>query len=161
MGKRKRRAKRSRQAGARPVPDRQSSPAKKRKLLISGALTALAITGIAIFILFDGGWGGTSSVNVEVPDLSALGQRGARAFEAKCAQCHGTNAEGSSDGPPLVHRIYEPSHHGDAAIRRAARFGVRPHHWDFGLMPRVEVSDSELSALIAYIRELQRANGIR
>ncbi len=161
MGKRKRRAKVSPRAEAQVVRARQRSPAKKRKLAISGALAALAIAATAVFILFGGGSGGSSRLAVEVPELTALAQRGARGFETKCAQCHGTNAAGSSNGPPLIHRIYEPSHHGDAAIRRAARFGVRPHHWNFGAMPRVDVSDRELGAIIAYIRELQRANGIR
>lgn len=143
------------------MPERQRSSVRRRKFAISGVVAALAVTAIAVFILFGGGSGGFSRVAVEVPELTALAQRGARGFETKCAQCHGTNAAGSSNGPPLVHRIYEPSHHGDAAIRRAARFGVRPHHWKFGAMPRVDVSDRELSAIIAYIRELQRANGIR
>ena len=64
--------------------------------------------------------------------------------------------------PPLVHRIYEPSHHGDMAFVLAARNGVRAHHWPFGDMPPVgqPLTDGELAAIIAYVRELQRANGI-
>ena len=44
----------------------------------------------------------------------------------------------------------------------AARNGVRAHHWPFGNMPPVEqpLTDGELAAIIAYVRELQRANGI-
>ena len=83
-------------------------------------------------------------------------------FEAKCAACHGLNAAGQ-DGvaPPLVHIIYEPSHHGDEAFQRAAAMGVRGHHWPFGDMPAVEgVTRGDVTMIIAYIRELQRANGI-
>lgn len=102
-------------------------------------------------------------VNVTVPEtLSANAEIGKVAFEAKCAVCHGENAAGQ-DGvaPPLVHKIYEPSHHGDAAFLVAAKNGVRAHHWRFGNMPPVEgVTDSDVKMIVAYVRELQRANGI-
>jgi len=94
--------------------------------------------------------------------LSQNAQIGQLGFEAKCAACHGLNAAGQ-DGvaPPLVHIIYEPSHHGDEAFQRAAAMGVRGHHWPFGDMPAVEgVTRGDVTMIIAYIRELQRANGI-
>lgn len=103
-------------------------------------------------------------VDVKVPaELSAEAGQGEIYFNATCASCHGANAAGQDGvGPPLVHRIYEPSHHGDMAFVLAARNGVRAHHWKFGNMPPVEqrLTDAELSAIIAYVRELQRANGI-
>ena len=82
--------------------------------------------------------------------------------EAKCAACHGANAAGQ-DGvaPPLVHKIYESGHHGDAAFMLAARNGVRAHHWKFGNMPPVEgITDGEVKMIVEYVRELQQANGI-
>ena len=94
--------------------------------------------------------------------LSQNAQSGKRGFEAKCAACHGVNAAGQ-DGvaPPLVHKVYEPSHHGDESIQRAASLGVRAHHWPFGNMPAVEgLTRGDIKMIIAYIRELQRANGI-
>lgn len=106
---------------------------------------------------------GAAMAQVVVPEtLSDSAKIGKVAFEAKCAVCHGTNAAGQ-DGvaPPLVHKIYEPSHHGDAAFLLAAKNGVRAHHWRFGNMPRVEgVTDADVKMIIAYVRELQRANGI-
>ena len=107
---------------------------------------------------------GAPMAEVVVPaELSAQAGQGETYYNAVCASCHGPNAAGQ-DGiaPPLVHRIYEPSHHGDAAFFLAARNGVRAHHWKFGNMPPVEkpLTDSELGAIIAYVRELQRANGI-
>ena len=75
--------------------------------------------------------------------------------------CHGVNAAGSDKGPPLVHKIYEPSHHGDAAFMSAVRVGVRPHHWNFGAMPpQPHVKDQDVERIVAYVRTLQRANGI-
>ena len=87
---------------------------------------------------------------------------GARLYAEHCAACHGDNAAGRDGaGPPLVHKIYEPNHHSDAAFFLAARQGVRSHHWPFGNMPPVAgVSDDEVALIVAYVRELQRANGV-
>ena len=107
---------------------------------------------------------GAPMAQVVVPTgFSSQARQGETYFNAVCSACHGANAAGQ-DGiaPPLVHRIYEPSHHGDAAFVQAARNGVQAHHWRFGDMPPIEqrLADGELAAIIAYVRELQRANGI-
>ena len=106
---------------------------------------------------------GGAIVDVALPDtLTQNSQVGKRAFEASCASCHGTNAAGR-DGvaPPLVHKIYEPSHHADESFQRAVALGVRAHHWPFGDMPAVEgLTRGEVTLITTYIRELQRANGI-
>ena len=110
------------------------------------------------------GVAGAAMPNVRLPTtLSAEAATGKIYFDAVCASCHGANAAGQ-DGvaPPLVHQIYEPSHHGDEAFVVAARTGVRAHHWAFGNMPPLEqpLTDGELGAIIRYVRELQRENGI-
>jgi hypothetical protein len=39
--------------------------------------------------------------------------------------------------------------------------GVQSHHWRFGNMPSIEdLTRGDVKMIIAYIRELQRANGI-
>jgi mono/diheme cytochrome c family protein len=97
-----------------------------------------------------------------VPELSASARRGAGVFDANCAACHGKNAAGTQQGPPLIHKIYEPNHHSDMSFQRAVKLGVRAHHWPFGNMPPVAgVAEAEVSQIIAYVRELQRANGIQ
>jgi len=161
MGTRKRRKHKSHRDRGRITPKGRRSSAKKKPVLVVAALGALAVVGIVLLVLSNRGSSGVSPVEVELPELSASARPGHRAFEANCARCHGTLASGTGKGPPLVHRIYEPSHHGDAAIRRAVRLGVQPHHWRFGSMPKIDISDRKLTATIAYIRELQRANGIR
>ena len=98
--------------------------------------------------------------NVKVPALSEAGARGQQSFNANCSTCHGLNAAGSQVGPPLIHRLYKPSHHPDAAIRRAVRNGARSHHWGFGDMPKQNVNDRDLEDIIVYVREMQRASGI-
>lgn len=105
---------------------------------------------------------GAPLVQVTVPDLSAEASAGEALFNANCATCHGTNAAGQEGvAPPLVHVIYEPNHHGDAAFHMAAQRGVRAHHWPFGDMPPVDGIDGEdIDKIVAYVRLLQRANGI-
>ena len=105
---------------------------------------------------------GRAIVEVTVPELEGKAVLGQMAFVAKCASCHGVNAVGQVGvAPPLVHKIYEPSHHGDMAFVMAARNGVRAHHWKFGNMPPVEgITDAEVGTIVAYVRALQRANGI-
>ena len=106
---------------------------------------------------------GEPIVQLTVPEeLSANAQIGKRVFDTACAACHGANAAGQNGiAPPLVHKIYEPSHHGDAAFVLAAKNGVRSHHWRFGNMPPVEgLTDADVKMVVAYVRELQRANGI-
>ena len=102
-------------------------------------------------------------VQVQLPDeLSQQAALGKNIFEAKCSECHGENAAGQNGvAPPLVHKIYEPSHHSDMAFVLAAQNGVRAHHWNFGNMPKIEgLTQGDVKMVAAYVRELQRANGI-
>lgn len=102
-------------------------------------------------------------VDVSLPQkMSEKSQAGKVLFEASCATCHGLNAAGvDGRGPPLVHKIYEPSHHGDESFQRAVAVGVRGHHWRFGDMPPVrDLNREDVDQIIEYVRELQRANGI-
>lgn len=107
--------------------------------------------------------GSTAIVTVKVPEtLSANAEIGKTVYEAKCAACHAAAGEGQVDtAPPLIHVIYEPSHHGGEAFQRAAANGVRAHHWKFGDMPPVNgLTRGDMAMVIDYIREVQRANGI-
>lgn len=106
---------------------------------------------------------GAPIVSVSVPQLGETENQGRMIFDANCAACHGDNAAGREGaGPPLVHIIYEPGHHSDASFFIAAKNGVRAHHWRFGDMPPVDgISDDEIAKVIAYVRALQRENGIR
>lgn len=105
---------------------------------------------------------GRAIVEVTVPTLEGKAVLGKLAFVAKCASCHGEDAVGQVGiAPPLVHKIYEPSHHGDMSFVMAARNGVRAHHWKFGNMPPIDgITDAEVGTIVAYVRALQRANGI-
>ena len=88
-------------------------------------------------------------------------QAGEAKFNAHCSACHGPQATGTQQGPPLVHKIYEPNHHGDAAFLRAAEFGVKAHPWEFGNMPKIDgVSSADVEQITRYVRWLQRQAGI-
>jgi len=88
-------------------------------------------------------------------------QAGEAKFTANCSRCHGAGGVGTNQGPPLVHKIYEPNHHGDAAFQRAAANGVRAHHWEFGNMPKIEgVTPEDVDQIIQYVRWLQKQAGI-
>ena len=106
-------------------------------------------------------WMYRSDDAIAIPELTETAQAGARLFASNCALCHGTHATGTDRGPPLVHEICEPDHHADAAFHRAVNQGVASHHWSYGNMAPVPgVSHRSVTKIVAYVRELQRANGI-
>jgi cytochrome c len=142
------------------------------KFIIAAAVV-IAVLGVGLtYLPLGGGKSADSSVgsvegaeivSVTLPDaLTQNAQIGQRAYDASCSSCHGTNASGREGiAPPLVHIIYEPSHHADESFQRAVSLGVRAHHWPFGDMPAVEgLKRGDVTLITAYIRELQRANGI-
>lgn len=106
---------------------------------------------------------GTPIVAVQIPtELSEIAMIGQRGFDTKCSSCHGENAVGKNGvAPPLIHKIYEPSHHGDESFQRAVAMGVRAHHWKFGNMPAIDgLTRADVKAITEYVRELQRYNNI-
>ena len=118
-----------------------------------------AMTGTQMAGVAEGG----AIVDPVVPaSLGAEAKMGQRAYQAKCASCHGEHAAGiKGTAPPLVHKIYEPSHHADFAFVMAVKNGVKAHHWPFGDMPPVEgLTQADALAIASYVRELQRVNGI-
>ena len=130
-----------------------------------GALAIGAVALVAILARTDTpapDTGHSPMVAVSVPTLDAAETRGAALFATHCQSCHGADGAGRAGvGPPLVHVIYEPGHHPDGAFHAAVQLGVRAHHWDFGDMPRLpDLSEPQIASIIAYVRALQRANGI-
>ena len=129
----------------------------RRALILVAVGLAVAL---GLWWRFDGG-GGRATVEVKMPTLSAVAKEGQALFSANCAACHGTKGGGTDSGPPLVHIIYEPSHHGDESFQRAVAQGVRAHHWNFGDMQSVAgVNRSEVAKIVSFVREIQRTNGI-
>ncbi len=103
----------------------------------------------------------TEFSDITMPTLSAEARDGATLFGKYCSACHGENGRGSDKGPPLIHKIYEPNHHGDQAFLLAVKQGVRSHHWGFGDMPPVAgINTGEVGRIVKFVREVQRNNGI-
>ena len=118
---------------------------------------------VAVALLASGAWWlhRMTADAVTIPEFSPMARAGARLFAENCAVCHGENATGTDTGPPLLHKVYEPGHHPDRLFQRAVSHGVMSHHWQFGNMPPVPgLSRKDVAKIIAYVRELQRANGI-
>ena len=98
---------------------------------------------------------------LKLPPTPAEHQQGEDLFNANCASCHGESARGTNQGPPLLHVIYEPSHHSDASFILAARTGVPAHHWTFGNMPpQPQVDSVAMRKITGYVRWAQREVGI-
>lgn len=128
------------------------------------AVIGVLVLGAGLVAWRNFGPSGEQSRSVEIvapQQLSAAAALGKKAFDANCAQCHGANAAGTGKGPPLVHDYYNPGHHADGAFYNAVMNGVRQHHWRFGNMPpQPHVGQDKIRTIIAYVRELQEANGI-
>jgi mono/diheme cytochrome c family protein len=100
---------------------------------------------------------GTGSVGAAPSEF----REGEQKFNTNCSTCHGIGGVGTANGPPLVHKVYEPNHHGDAAFQRAAAAGVKAHHWSFGDMPKIDaVKPEDVNQIVKYVRWLQKQAGI-
>lgn len=128
----------------------------------------LGVTVLSLAALFTATRGAhAQAVSVPAPSAGLMPNpsKGKILFGQKCASCHGVDLKGrdtgSDRGPPFLHPVYEPSHHGDAAFQNAVANGVRAHHWKFGNMPAVKgVTPDEVAHLTAYVRMEQRKVGI-
>jgi len=106
--------------------------------------------------------GGSGGLQLPPIGFAADAQTGKVLFAQNCASCHGADARGTAQGPPLLHEFYRPGHHGDAAFYMAVQHGVRQHHWHFGDMPPVPgVTPEQVAHIVAWVRADQRAVGIR
>ena len=119
------------------------------------------LTALAGLVLVAGCTTSVTGGSEAPEDASGDPVAGAALYANNCASCHGADLRGTDMGPPHLHPVYEPGHHGDASFRLAVQRGVQPHHWDFGPMPPIDgLSDAEVDDIIAYVRQEQRAAGI-
>ena len=104
---------------------------------------------------------GTEQDSTTGPASSNTARTGEELFRTNCSVCHGVDAAGTNQGPPLVDKTYHPGHHPDFSIRNAISKGVKQHHWFFGDMPPVAgVSQDDAEKIICHIRDTQLANGL-
>lgn len=149
------------QEGKRPSAGGRSRQGRFALIFVPIWVLSLGCSGTAEDGYAGGDLSGSQTVSVVVPDLSDAALQGADLFVAHCSECHGANAGGSSQGPPLVHKIYEPGHHADFSFLRAVDVGSAQHHWQYGDMAPVPgLSPEQVSKIVCYVRELQYANDI-
>ena len=124
------------------------------------------IFSVIIIILIAGCSNSGSDISTAEPNLQdtatvADALRGAELYKQECFSCHGELEKGTEAGPPLLHKVYRPSHHGDVAFLMAVKRGVRQHHWLFGDMPPIEgLETADISDITAFIREKQKEAGL-
>ena len=75
-------------------------------------------------------------------------ETGRKAFEARCARCHGADGNGGEMGPAITHRL---ALRDDKQISELIRHGVPER----GMPPSV-VPDDEMGDLIRFLRTIQR-----
>ena len=103
----------------------------------------------------------TDADGSEVPRQdSVLVAEGGPLYAANCATCHGDDLRGTDLGPSHLSNLYRPGHHSDGAFLLAMKIGSPQHHWSFGSMSPVEgLTDEEIAAITAFVRERQRTQG--
>ncbi|MFP3882546.1 MAG: c-type cytochrome [Actinomycetota bacterium] len=118
------------------------------------------LTGTLIVALLVAACGGNATESTPPAQDAELVAQGEELFQANCAQCHGFDLRGTNTGPSLLSEVYEPSHHGDGAFLVAVQSGSPQHHWNFGDMPPVPgLSEEDVEAIVAFVRERQRVEG--
>jgi len=133
--------------------------ARRDGVRVAGLARAAAVTAAVVAAVAAASCA-SSSPEAAPTTTGVSQQRGAEVYAAKCAQCHGTELQGTDSGPSHLSAVYQPSHHSDESFRRAVRQGSPQHHWRFGPMPPIEdVSGSDLESVIAFVRAQQRERG--
>lgn len=140
----------------------QKSPAlvaviDSRRHVLLGLMTLLMAAVVSLPVA-------AQSVQVPQPSPGLMPNpaAGKGLYEKNCASCHGVDLQGSDKGPPMLNRIYQPSHHSDAAFQLAVSNGSRAHHWKFGDMAPVPgLSPDDVAQITAYVRFEQRKVGIQ
>jgi len=119
-----------------------------RRLVVRASMLALLLAAGAC----DAGGGDTGGDAVA---------RGEVLFTSNCVVCHGEQAMGNPNGPPLVHEMYAADVYTDEEFRTAVNEGAPQRHWDSGEMPSIRgLSDEQIDAIIAYVHEQQREAGL-
>lgn len=126
--------------------------------LRSGSRTSIAGLVLVVVLAACGAEAGDDTgIPVQDADLVAEGEG---LYQASCASCHGADLRGTDLGPSHLSVVYEPNHHGDQAFVMAVKFGTPQHHWPYGDMAPVEgLSDEDIEAIVAFVRETQRLHG--
>ena len=108
----------------KPVDDNSAGVSTMRRLMQGGVEmnerlrgAGLALLGVALVACESNATNPEAAKPAGGPTPADV-QVGEAKFGANCAGCHGVRGVGTKQGPPLVHKIYEPNHHADVACPR-------------------------------------------
>jgi len=125
----------------------------------------LALVGFAVILLAPE-WSRqkiSMTATPTIPELSPLAQKGRTLINAQCKECHGVDGTGGTrKGPPLLHPTYRAAVYPDAEFKKALKEGARERIWRFGPMPaQPQLSDTDVNAIISFVRSVQIASGVK
>ncbi|WP_018861932.1 MULTISPECIES: cytochrome c [unclassified Thioalkalivibrio] len=153
----------------RPHPALDRKGAGRGAFIITRSTLATVVVGLSLVLAGCGDEASDAAQQERAPypiqgiNIELVGdpQVGRERFAQSCAECHGADARGTEQGPALIHRIYEPSHHADVTFFIAVERGVIAHHWEYGDMPPVPGLDhQDVADIVAWVRHEQRDDGI-
>ena len=131
----------------------------RRRLSVMTTVIAMAAVSVAIAAC------GSSEKNDEKqPPLTQeqLVAKGRSIFNSTCATCHSVSLQGGSMAPSMLQAAFAPAQLPDSAISQAIQNGVNDNRFGKGPMPaQPSVHPKDIPAVIAYIRWVQQANGIK
>lgn len=137
--------------------DRARRAARRRTMSWAVPVVVVAV-GLVVALVVMATGGSDDPPAPGSPEQVALGQE---VFDQSCATCHGPAAGGGLAGPPLTHEMYEGLT--DADIRAVIEQGKAPENWprfEAGMTPVPGLSVSEVDAVSAYVRSVQREAGL-
>lgn len=92
----------------------------------------------------------------EARKFSQLAVAGMRLYVSHCEDCHGRNGVGTEKGPSLHYEIYHAPNLGQVAFHTAVKHGVQESRWEYGDMPKSNLSFNEIEQVARYVRDVQR-----
>jgi mono/diheme cytochrome c family protein len=104
----------------------------------------------------------TSLVHVvtKPSNMSSTAQLGENVYNYRCRSCHGPLGLGAVGGPPLATGEFAESIYPDTQMAQAILSGAPQKNYDYGRMPaQPDISDQDLRATIAFLREIQTLHG--
>ena len=87
--------------------------------------------------------------------ISPLGLAGRLLYVENCAECHGADGKGTTQGPSLLHRSYSAAQFSQRAFHETITKGVTAQRWAFGDMPALDLSFNDIEKIARYVREVR------
>ncbi len=130
------------EAGGAELLSTLNASTRRRQNLLLGGVAAILLAGAAWFLLGTDDTGKTDTGKTDTDTTGGLD--GEQLFLTNCSGCHGTDAMGSNNGPPLDREVQMLSDNQLIGIMLNGE----------GRMLAIEVSVEEAQAIVDYLRTL-------